>query len=133
MRFAILVDMKLSYKTPSLTIDTRQQVLILKNSRNWRIEMQLRRNEDQSYTLVAMSGIGSKPAELSKLQGPYQTKQQASAARSAIAVQLLEKNFEVLNNEHSIWSLQAQKAIQKVRLQRQQSQGDFDFHPDDVL
>jgi len=125
--------MKLSYKTPSLKIDTNQNVLILENSRNWRIEIQLRRNEDQSYTLVAMSGIGGKPAELSKLQGPYQTRPQASAARSAIAVQLLEKDFVVLNNDHSIWSLQAQKAIQKVRLLRQQNQGDFDFHPDDVL
>lgn len=125
--------MKLSYDTTKFNIDSSHEVLILENSRSWRIEMQMRRNEDQSYTLVALSGISSKPAELSKLQGPYQTRQQASAARNAIAIELLNKDFKALDNEHSIWSLQAQKAIQKVRQQRSENQVNYDFHPDDVL
>ncbi|MAZ88725.1 MAG: hypothetical protein CL693_13885 [Cellvibrionaceae bacterium] len=95
--------------------------------------MQLKRNEDETYTLIAMSGVSSQPAELSKLQGPYQTFQQGIAARSAIAEQLIRKDFSVLKDQHSIWTLQAQKAIQTVRRQRIDNQGNYDFHPDDVL
>lgn len=107
--------------------------LVLENERHWRIEMQLKRNEDNTYTLIAMSGISGKPAALTKLQGPYVNKDQGLAARSAIAAQLYPKGFNTITNSHSIWSLQAQKAIQNVRQQRTDSQGNYDFHPDDVL
>lgn len=106
--------------------------LVLENERRWRIEMYLKPNEDETYTLVAMSGIASQPAELSKLQGPYQTKEQGLAARSAIARQLHAKGFQTVKH-HSIWQIQAQKAIQTVRKNRTTNQGNYDFHPDDVL
>lgn len=125
--------MKLNYDSSSLALDSTLKVLILENTRGWRIEIQLRANEDSSFTLVAMSGIHSKPAELSKLQGPYESRQQACAARRAIAIQLLDKGFKAMEHEHSIWNLQAQKAIQKVREQRKLNRGNYDFHPDDVL
>lgn len=125
--------MKLNYGSSKLAHDLDLDVLILENARGWRIEMHLRRNEDESFTLVAMSGIRDKPAELSKLQGPYENRQQACAARRAIAIQLLEKGFAAQDNDHSIWSLQAQKAIQNVREQRTINRGNYDFHPDDVL
>ncbi len=95
--------------------------------------MRLARNEDETYTLIAMSGLVNRPAELSKLQGPYQTLQQGIAARSAIAEQLIRKGFSMLKDQHAIWRLQAQKAIQTVRRQRIDNQGNYDFHPDDVL
>ncbi|WP_439135173.1 hypothetical protein [Pseudomaricurvus sp.] len=107
-------------------------IMVLENDRRWRIEMYLKANEDETYTLVAMSGIATQPAELSKLQGPYQTEEQAQAARSAIAKQLYAKGFQPLR-QHSIWQIQAQKAIQNVRQTRKASQGDYRFHPDDVL
>ncbi len=94
--------------------------------------MTLRGNEDDTYTLIALSGIASQPAELSKLQGPYQTLEQGLAARMAIARQLESKGFYQCEG-HSIWDIQVQKAIQKVRLQRSASQGNYQFHPDDVL
>lgn len=125
--------MELSYYHQQLQQLADRDTLILQNERGWRIEMQMRRNEDDSYTLVAMSGLNDKPAELSKLQGPYQTRDQGIAARTAIAIQLLRKDFQLQSQQHSIWAIQAQKAIQKVRSQRIASQGNYDFHPDDVL
>ncbi|MGH1370944.1 MAG: hypothetical protein ACRBBW_02830 [Cellvibrionaceae bacterium] len=125
--------MKLSYDTSSLAADSAANVLILENPLRWRIEMHLRRNEDQSYTLVAMSGIHDQPAQLSKLQGPYENRQQACAARRAIAIALIAKDFNPKDAEHSIWTLQAQKAIQNLRQQRTLNRGNYDFHPDDVL
>lgn len=119
--------MKLEYdQTPDTS------TLVLENERQWRIEMFLKPNEDDTYTLVAMSGIATRPAELSKLQGPYQTKAQGQAARSAIAKQLQNKDFHILQ-QHSIWQVQAQKAIHTVRQTRTANQGNYDFHPDDVL
>ena len=125
--------MELSYHHQQLHQHADRETLILQNARGWRVEMQLRRNEDDSHTLIAMSGLSDKPAELSKLQGPYQTRDQGIAARAAIAIQLLRKEFQLHPEQHSIWSVQAQKAIQKVRSQRIASQGNYDFHPDDVL
>ncbi len=95
--------------------------------------MHLRANEDQSFTLVAMSGLRDQPAQLSKLQGPYESQQHACAARRAIAVALIEKGFKHRDGEYSIWQLQAQKVIQNLREQRTLNQGNYDFHPDDVL
>ncbi|GAB3110624.1 hypothetical protein G8770_20985 [Aestuariicella hydrocarbonica] len=120
--------MKLQYDSQPGT-----ETLILENERLWRVEMFLKRNEDDTYSLVALSGINSRPAELTKLQGPYQILEQGVAARSAIARQLQNKGFSVQIDQHSIWQLQAQKAIQSVRQQRADSQGNYAFHPDDVL
>ncbi len=125
--------MKLSYGCSQTSRHPDQNPVILENERHWHIEMQLKRNEDETYTLIAMSGVRQRPAELSKLQGPYQTLQQGIAARSAIVEQLVTKGFSVLKDAHSIWAIQAQKAIQSVRRQRIDSQGNYDFHPDDVL
>lgn len=120
-------------------------VLVLENARGWRIEMYLKANQvpdsqalkpahsSSSYSLIALSGVSHLPAELNKAQGPYETREQASAARSAIAQQLLNKDFEVQHKAEGIWSLQAQKAIRQMRAERNQHQGNYHFHPDDVL
>ncbi len=66
--------MKLSYGCSQTSRHPDQNPVVLENERHWHIEMQLKRNEDETYTLIAMSGVRQRPAELSKLQGhtkPY--------------------------------------------------------------
>ena len=126
--------MKLDYPTASNSdSDYSAAELILLNDRHWRVEMHICRNEDDSYTLVSLSGLTGQLAELSKSQGPYQNRPQCEAARAAIARQLQLKGFKFTPKEHSIWILQAQKVIRATRNQRIASQGNYDFHPDDVL
>jgi hypothetical protein len=107
--------------------------VIMENSRGWRIEMVIKANEDESHSLIAQSGLTNKPAELSKLQGPYQTQDQAVAARAAIADQLINKGFQFLDKVEPMWSLQAQGAIKRLRQQRQDNTGNYSFDPNDVF
>ncbi len=107
--------------------------VIMENSRGWRIEMVIKANEDESHSLIAQSGLTNKPAELSKLQGPYQTQDQAIAARAAIAEQLFHKGFQLLDKVEPIWSLQAQGAIKRLRQQRQDNTGNYSFDSNDVF
>ena len=107
--------------------------VIMENTRGWRIEMVIKANEDESHSLIAQSGLTNKPAELSKLQGPYQTQDQAIAARAAIAEQLINKGFQLLDKVEPMWSLQAQGAIKRLRQQRQDNTGNYSFDPNDVF
>lgn len=107
--------------------------VIMENTRGWRIEMVIKANEDESHSLIAQSGLTNKPAELSKLQGPYQTQDQAIAARAAIADQLFNKGFQLLDKVEPMWSIQAQGAIKRLRQQRQDNTGNYSFDPSDVF
>ncbi len=124
--------MKLNYQTQSPDL-LHIPALVLRNLRGWRIEMHLRPNDDHSYSLIALSGIDNWPAELCKAQGPYETRDQGVAARSAIVNQLLAKGFQLLENSGSIWVVQVQRMIRSLRDQRTVHRGNYQFHPDDVL
>lgn len=121
------IEMKLHYpKKPN------QDGLILENKSHWRIEMVIKANEDDSFSLVAQSGLRDKPAELNKLQGPYQTLDQALAARGAIAQQLESKGVQQIDAQ-PIWSLQAQAVIKRLRQERGDNTGNYSFDPSDVF
>ncbi len=109
-----------------------QEALVLENQRHWRIEMVIKANEDESFSMVAQSGLKDKPAELNKLQGPYQTLDQALAARGAIAQQWVSKGFERVDVS-PIWSLQAQAVIKRLRQERGDNTGNYSFDPSDVF
>ncbi len=101
------------------------QTLVLINARGLRIELILKRNDETTYSLIAMSGISHMPAELVKGQGPYQTLDEGIAARKAIADQLLNKGFLLQDDAFSIWPIQAQKVIQTLRKERKNSQNRY--------
>lgn len=98
-----------------------------------RIEIFVLANNDTSYTLVALSGPEDDCHQRSKLQGPYQLRDQALAARSAVVAALQDKGFVVSGHAHSQWRLSAQRCIRAVRQLRQQHVTDCRFDPKDVL
>ena len=106
--------------------------IVLENNRHWRIELTIKANDDETCSLIAQSGINTQPAELNKLQGPYQTFDQAAAARIAIVDRLFDKGFYVLNRV-PIWTLQAQRVIKQLRQTRSQNTTNVRFDPSDVI
>lgn len=125
--------MKLRYPNHADIDVNCHTTIVLENNRHWRIELVIKANEDETCSLIAQSGINTQPAELNKLQGPYQTFDQAVAARTAIVDRLFDKGFYVLTNAIPIWTLQAQKAIRQLRKTRSQNSVDARFDPSDVI
>ncbi len=107
-------------------------VLRLDNKRGWCVELYILRNDDDSHSLVALSGRPQVQAERVKLQGPYPVRAQALAARSAVAAQLEVAGFSVNEKGSPQWRLQAQREIRAVRELRQQNTPDCSFDPRDV-
>lgn len=110
------------------------EVLVLRNERGWRIELFVLGNDDQSYSLLAVSGEeASRQGARVKFQGPYQIRELALAARSAIAAQLQKSGFAIESEAIACWRLQAQREIRLLRNTRKDNYPDCRFNPDDVL
>lgn len=108
------------------------EALIMRNEQSWRVELFVLRNNDDSYSLIALSGDEGAHAERVKVQGPYPSCPQAVAARSAVAVQLQEFGFTIDELSTARWRLQAQRKIREVRELRMQNAPDCSFDPRDV-
>jgi len=108
------------------------EVLLLRNTQLWRAELFVLRNNDDSYSLIALSGDEGAHAERIKVQGPYPSRPQAVAARSAVAVQLQDFGFTIDELSTARWRLQAQRKIREVRELRIQNAPDCSFDPQDV-
>lgn len=106
--------------------------LQLQNAQNWRVELFVLENEDASCSLIALSGHAAGLVERSKMQGPYPSQEQALAARSAIAAQLIQAGFELEQHTVPHWRLNAQRAIRELRTCRQSHTPDCTFDPKDV-
>ncbi|UTF59912.1 hypothetical protein [Gilvimarinus sp. DA14] len=100
--------------------------------RERRVELHLRRDEDDIATLLAYAGVGPQP-DKSNVQGPYQRLDQAIGARRAIARQLQSQGYEYLPDEYPQWSLQAQRDINAMRNIKSGSKVDYRFDPKDVF
>lgn len=109
------------------------EALVLRNDGAWRVELFLLRNNDDSFSLVALSGQEASQAERVKLQGPYQYRDVAVAARSAIARELIAADFVVADTAHPQWRVMAQRHINTLRAQRAENTPDCHFDPKDVL
>ena len=120
--------MKLQY--PDNAKSTDRSVSLLRSGQ--RVELWLLPNEDLTYSMVGISGTDEALPAKQKLQGPYHTRAQAIAARTAITQALENSGFHIDNGE-PIWSLAAQKLIREIRSSRIASQGNYEFSPDDVL
>lgn len=115
-----------------LAFPASEEALMLRNSHAFRIEMFVLRNDDSSYSLVALSARASGAGLRAKVQGPYQTRALAVAARSAIANELIARRFEVDADGHPFWRVRAQREIREVRNKRQENIPDCRFDPNDV-
>jgi len=108
--------------------------LSLRDSQQFRVEMHILQNDDTSCSLVALSGKEAARSGLrTKIQGPYQVRELAVAARAAIAQALIRSGYQVLNEEvPPQWSLFAQREIRQIRELRRRNTPDCGFDPKDV-
>lgn len=115
-----------------LQSDSGGEVLVLGNDRQWRIEMYVLANDDDTFSLVALAGKESLVNEKIKVQGPYQDRSEAVAARSAIAGSLVSDGFSEGDYGLAQWRIAAQRAIREVRDAHRSFTTDCRFNPDDV-
>ena len=120
--------MRLRYPLVSAEHDT----LLLENRDGWRVEMYILQNNDESYSLVALSGRKGGVVERTRLQGPYPLRAVAHGACSAIADVLMSDGFAEDGASHPQWRLAAQREIRSVRCVRERNSPDCRFNPDDV-
>ena len=108
------------------------EALLMRNNQAWCVEVFVLRNNDDSYSLVALSGVAGARARRRKLQGPFQTRDQALASRSAVAQQLQDTGFTIDTDALPQWRLSAQRMIRELREERRQGSPDCRFDPKDV-
>ncbi len=108
--------------------------VILLDAKDHRVEMHIRRDPDDTATLVAVSGRDEGAAPDKTLQqGPYQLYDQAVAARRAIAAQLKDAGYRHSENAHPLWTMAVQRSINAARKRRAESEVDYSFDPKDVF
>lgn len=110
--------------------------VLLTNGGGWRVEIYVLANNDPTWTLVALSGAseaGPQTCPRQKLQGPYESRDQAMAARSAIALALIDQGFTLNAVDFLRWRIDAQRCVRDVRVAREQHAPDCRFDPKDVL
>lgn len=115
-----------------LNDDASAEVLVLNNAQDWRIEMFVLANEDDTFSLIALAGKWRQRHDKIKLQGPFQQRREAQAARSAIARSLLADGFVAEKTPLPQWRLAAQSAIRGVREAHRNHRTDCHFDPGDV-
>ncbi|MGQ9426683.1 PA4575 family protein [Gilvimarinus sp. F26214L] len=121
--------MRLRY---DLSLPADPAPLILDGPDDRHVEFHIRRDPDQTVSLVAMSGRrGADPDRITQ-QGPYHRPEQAVAARRAIAAELKRSGFQLANDRIPLWSLSAQRQLNATRRHKAALQLDYRFDPKDV-
>lgn len=113
------------------TVCTAEGMLLI-NDRCWRVEMYVLANNDATYSLVALAGGDRVLPEKLKIQGPYQNREEAIAARAAIAASLVAKGFAETSSVVSRWRLNAQRTIRGLREAHRANSTACRFDPKDV-
>lgn len=108
------------------------EVVVFTSAQLWRIELYILANHDTTFTLVALAGQDCQSNCKLKLQGPYQDRREAVAARSAIASHILSDGLCLAKSAVPQWRLAAQRAIREVREAHRSHAIDCHFDPDDV-
>lgn len=112
------------------SIPANDQPLVMTRGDHERVEMHLRLDEQQHYTLFAYAGDHQRPARTQQ-QGPYHSLEQANGARRAIAAALRTQGYR-LADSHPVWCLEAQRGINELREAHQQFAVNYKFDPNDV-
>ncbi|WP_317928749.1 hypothetical protein [Halioxenophilus sp. WMMB6] len=113
-----------------LTQGDARTELYLKTCGDLSEQRDLNESSDKSYTLIAFSRVAD--SERIARQGPYTTRAQAVAARTAIINELLRLGYEVAESQ-PLWELKAQQEISRIRQTKSQSGGNYAFDPKDVF
>lgn len=120
--------MRLQYdKTP---MDSRQP-LVLTGVGGQRIEIHIKKNHSDSFTLISFAGDSGCSPNKERLLGGYQHRDQAVAAARAIVASLPAGVFRRSADEPR-WSLEAQRIIRQMRLEQADNTGNYRFDPKDV-
>ncbi|MDO3383654.1 hypothetical protein [Gilvimarinus algae] len=117
--------------TDTTTIPDSAEPLVLEKN-DWRVEIHLRRDEDEIATLLAYAGREHTP-ERAMHQGPFQRIDQAIGARRAIVGAMLADGYRLLEEELPIWTLNAQRDINSIRERKELSSASYKFDPKDVF
>ena len=120
--------MRLNY---SLPLPDDKNPLVLLGANAARVEIHMRQEANGVTTLFAFAGCDQ--IERKCAQGPYETRDQALAARKAIFAELVRTGFELAQSELPLWSLAAQREIKQMRVEKSQSTVDTRFDPKDVF
>lgn len=115
------------------SISTDPAPLVLERADGVRVEIHIRREADQTATLLAFSGREGSSPEKATQQGPYQLYDQAVAAKRAIAAQLKDAGFNITEQQHPLWSMDVQRDINSMRKQKGNSEANYEFDPKDVF
>jgi hypothetical protein len=122
--------MRLRYDK-SISADAKP--LILRGPEQLRVEIHIRRDPQDTFTLLAFSGLEDKGEPQKNLeQGPFHRLDQTIAAKRAIVAQLRDAGFEIADQQHAMWSMAVQRAVNASRKQRAETAGDYRFDPKDV-
>ncbi|MCW8196669.1 hypothetical protein F6455_17895 [Proteobacteria bacterium 005FR1] len=122
--------MRLRYDK-SITPDAKP--LVLSGPEQLRVEIHIRRDPEDTFTLLAFSGPqDSGEPQKSLQQGPFHRLDQAIAAKRAIVAQLRDAGFEIADQQHAMWSMAAQRAVNASRKEKAEAVGDYRFDPKDV-
>lgn len=120
--------MRLNY---NLQIPDQKNPLVLLGSDAARVEIHMREEVSGVTTLFAFAG--QKCVERKCAQGPYETRDQALAARKAIIAELIRTGFQLQENEVPLWSFDVQREIRQMREYKSESAVDTRFDPKDVF
>lgn len=122
--------MRLRYEK---TVSSDSSPVVLEGGDNFRIELHIRCEDDGTATLIAVAGLDNllRPEKLLQ-QGPYQVHDQAVAARRAIAAELIDDGYHIVDR-HSVWSLAVQRSIRESRARKRVTRANYDFKAEDVF
>jgi len=98
----------------------------------YRVELHIKRRDEQTYLLVCIAGPSGASPEKQKAQGPFHSCDQAIGCANAIAQALISDGFKA-NSEVPLWELKAQAITNDCRDTLSKNAGDFSFDPKDVL
>jgi hypothetical protein len=106
--------------------------LVLVDSNQHRIEFYRKRNDDETYTLVALSGHYCQFPTREKCQGPYYHSAQLLGITSAITAQLCDQGYQVRTDLAAIWPLVAQRISNEKQVVRNANMASYQFKEEDV-
>lgn len=95
-----------------------------------RVELFIKPIGDDIWALVALSGPQAGQPEKHRCQGPYHTTAQAEAVLRGIAGALMGEDYQPQPGDYVVWSVTAQRLARTIRTDREASEGNYQFDPD---
>jgi hypothetical protein len=124
--------MRLNFgNTPQNDENSKQSSVALNSDDNHRVEIHIKDNQDNTFTLIALSGIDKNLPTKTVRQGPFYTYNHARSAQSAINNELLRTGF-VISSHPPIWEINAQGIVSEIREAKQKNRMNYKFDPKDV-